>query len=159
MKLNRILSIAVVVLSFALGYALVATQQSQEPRVPFLRTTNQVVTEIIPIKGGTDSDLVFVSARDEDGAETTVPIVTGGPMATCSLAEVKPGLKPGFYPNAAGQIFRFIHEAKEGDLVVYPSKRDRLMHIGEIAGPYQYDAKPDPEYPQHRAVKWLKYIK
>ncbi len=72
------------------------------------------------------------------------------------LLEVTPGHKPGFYPNAAGQIFRFIHEAKEGDLVVYPSKRDRLMHIGEITGPYEYNTKPDSEYPQHRAVKWLK---
>ena len=72
------------------------------------------------------------------------------------LQEVKPDQKPGFYPNAAGQIFRFIHEAKEKDMVVYPSKRDRLIHIGEITGTYEYNSKPDPEYPQHRAVRWLK---
>jgi predicted Mrr-cat superfamily restriction endonuclease len=40
--------------------------------------------------------------------------------------------------------------------VIYPSKRDRKIHIGEIAGPYQYDPKPEEGYPQRRAVKWMK---
>lgn len=72
------------------------------------------------------------------------------------LLEVRPDRKERYYWIAAGQVFRFVHEAKNGDLVIYPSKRDRRIHIGEIAGPYQYDAKPEPGYPQHRAVKWLK---
>jgi len=72
------------------------------------------------------------------------------------LLEVRPDRKPGYYPNAGGQLFRFVHEAKNGDLVVYPSKHDRLIHIGEITGPYLYDAKTEVAYPQHRAVKWLK---
>ena len=72
------------------------------------------------------------------------------------LLDVQPNRKPGYYPNAAGQVFRFVHEAKNGDLVIYPSKRDRRVHIGEIAGPYQYDTNPESGYPQHRAVKWLK---
>ena len=72
------------------------------------------------------------------------------------LLEVQPNRKTGYYPNAAGQVFRFVHEAKNGDLVIYPSKRDRKIHIGEIVGPYLYDPKPEEGYPQHRAVKWLK---
>ena len=72
------------------------------------------------------------------------------------LLAVQPNRKPGYYPNAAGQVFRFVHEAKNGDLVIYPSKRDRKIHIGEIVGPYQYDQKPEEGYPHHRAVKWLK---
>lgn len=72
------------------------------------------------------------------------------------LLEVLPDRKPGYYPNAGGQLFRFVHEAKVGDLVIFPSKMDRQIHVGEIVGAYQYSLKPTPAYPQHRAVKWLK---
>ncbi len=72
------------------------------------------------------------------------------------LREVRPDRKERYYWIAAGQVLRFVHEAKNGDLVIYPSKRDRRIHIGEIAGPYQYDTQPEAGYPQHRAVKWLK---
>lgn len=74
------------------------------------------------------------------------------------LLEVWPDRKPGYYPNAAGQIFRFVHEAKTGDLVIYPSKQDRRIHIGEIIGAYQYDTKLELGYPQHRPIKWLKSV-
>ena len=72
------------------------------------------------------------------------------------LLEVQPDRKPGYYPNAGGQLFRFVHEAKNGDLVIYPSKRGRCVHIGEIVGQYHYDAHHEANYPQQRAVKWLK---
>jgi len=45
------------------------------------------------------------------------------------------GDEPGSVPVNAGQLFRFVHEMAVGDLVVYPSKRDRLIHIGRIVGP------------------------
>jgi restriction system protein len=72
------------------------------------------------------------------------------------LMEVNPGLKERSYWIGAGQIFRFIHEAKNGDLVIYPSKMDRKIHIGEIIGQYRYQPNIEPNYPQHRPVKWLK---
>ena len=72
------------------------------------------------------------------------------------LLEAGPDRKKGYYPLAAGQVFRFVHEAKIGDLVIYPSKRDRQVHISEITGAYYYDPKTEPGYPQHRPVKWLK---
>ncbi len=72
------------------------------------------------------------------------------------IQEAQPGRKPGYYPNAGGQLFRFVNEAKVGDLVIYPSKRDRHVHIGEIAGQYKYDTNHEPAYPHHRLVKWLK---
>jgi restriction system protein len=71
------------------------------------------------------------------------------------VAEVYPDKKPGAIPNNAGQIFRFVHEIKPGDLVVYPSKRDRQIHLGRIEGGYQYDPKTEPGYPHVRSVKWL----
>lgn len=72
------------------------------------------------------------------------------------LEKAMPGRKPGYYPNAAGQLYRFVHEMKKGDIVVYPSKLDRLLHIGEITGEYQYAKKSSDHYPHRRAVKWLK---
>ena len=74
------------------------------------------------------------------------------------VAEVFPEKKPGAIPNNAGQLFRFVHEMKAGDIVVYPSKRDRMIHLGRIEGPYVHDPKTEPGYPNCRAVKWLKEV-
>jgi restriction system protein len=47
---------------------------------------------------------------------------------------------------------------KAGDLIVYPSKRDRHVHIGRVEGNYQYAASVSAEYPHQRAVKWLRNL-
>ena len=53
------------------------------------------------------------------------------------VADAYPDKKPGAIPNNAGQTFRFVHEIKVGDLVVYPSQRDHQIHIGKVTGPYK----------------------
>ncbi len=72
------------------------------------------------------------------------------------LTEVYPGRKEGSYPVMTGQLFRFVHEMKKGDLVVFPSRSDKKVHFGEIVTDYKYDTTTDPSYPQRRTVKWLK---
>jgi len=74
------------------------------------------------------------------------------------VKECYPNRKEGYFPVAGGQLFRFVHEAKVGDYVLYPSKQDRTVHIGEITGPFKYDPKTQQGYPQHRPVKWLKTV-
>lgn len=74
------------------------------------------------------------------------------------IAEVFPTAKPGAIPNNAGQLFRFVHEVKIGDLVAYPSKQDRQIHIGEITGSYSYAGSADIAYNHRREVKWLKSL-
>lgn len=74
------------------------------------------------------------------------------------VVEVYPDEKPGAIPNYTGQLFRFVHEMKKGDLVVYPSKRDRQVHLGVVEGAYSYDPATEPAYPQHRQVRWLKVL-
>ena len=74
------------------------------------------------------------------------------------VAEVYPEKKPGAIPNNAGQLFRFIHEMKVGDLVSYPSKRDRQIHLGRVEGDYHYDPSIEPGYPHVRAAKWLRAV-
>jgi restriction system protein len=51
-----------------------------------------------------------------------------------------------------------VDEVKVGDLVVYPSKRDRNVHIGEITGACRHDPSREPSYPNQRPVKWLKAL-
>lgn len=75
--------------------------------------------------------------------------------ATYALAY--PQSKAGAIPPSAGQLFRFAHEVKPGDLVVYPSKSDRMVNIGRVEGPYRYDTAMTG-YPHVRPVKWIKAV-
>jgi restriction system protein len=66
--------------------------------------------------------------------------------------------KPGAIPVNAGQLFRFVHELKVGDIVVFPLKRTREIWLGEVKGEYQHDPKLDSSYPDIRKVEWLKKL-
>jgi len=71
---------------------------------------------------------------------------------------VYPDSKPKTIITYTGELYRYVHEMKKGDYVVFPSKRDRQVHIGVIDGDYVYDPSREPNYPQLRAVKWLKTV-
>lgn len=58
----------------------------------------------------------------------------------------------------AGQVYRFVVEMKDGDLVIYPSKVDRLIHIGTVTGPYFRDVAVHHEYCTLRKVAWIKTV-
>jgi restriction system protein len=73
-----------------------------------------------------------------------------------AVAKTYPDAKPGAIPNNAGQLYRFVHEMQIGDLIVYPSKIDRHVHIGIVEGPYRYNAAASDGFPHQRAVRWLK---
>ena len=66
--------------------------------------------------------------------------------------------KPGAIPVYAGLLYRFVHEMQLRDLIVYPRKVDRTIHIGRVAGGYVYDVSGEPGYPHRRAVTWLKSV-
>ena len=70
---------------------------------------------------------------------------------------VYPEAKKGSIPTGSGMLYRFCHEVQIGDYIVFPSKSDRMVNIGEVTGDYIYDAS-QPEYVQTRTVKWLKNI-
>ena len=59
--------------------------------------------------------------------------------------------------NSAGMLYRFVHEAKNGDYVVFPSKFNREINIGIIEGDYVYNPS-QTEYVQTRKVKWIKHL-
>src|SRR5215213_2681283 len=59
---------------------------------------------------------------------------------------------------SGGQPFRFLHEMKVGDVVIYASKSDRMVNIGRVSGPYQFVQDAEDQYPNRRAVAWHKHI-
>lgn len=73
------------------------------------------------------------------------------------LAKAYPNIKKGAIPTSAGMLYRFACEVKVGDYVVFPSKIDRKINLGEVTSEYMYDANAG-EYVQQRKVKWLKHL-
>lgn len=74
------------------------------------------------------------------------------------MQETYPENKQGAIPVAAGQLYRFIHELENGDVVIYPGKYDRQIHIGIVEGNYKYEPNLSQAYPQTRSVKWSKSL-
>lgn len=74
------------------------------------------------------------------------------------MTERHPAMKSGTIRASHGQLYRFIYEMKLGDIVIYPSKRDRIIHIGEVKGAYRYNIDHKMSYPHQRSVKWLKKL-
>ncbi|WP_430428748.1 restriction endonuclease [Parasphingorhabdus sp.] len=71
------------------------------------------------------------------------------------VAEAHPETKRGAIPGAAGVLYRFAVEMQKGDIVIYPSKPDRMVNIGLIDGPYSYQPSRNDDYPHIRPIKWL----
>ncbi len=55
--------------------------------------------------------------------------------------------------NAADQLWNFTHEIRNGDIVVLPRKRPRVIVVGRVSGDYQY--RQDLEPPHVRPVNWI----
>ena len=75
------------------------------------------------------------------------------------VAEVYQDIKKGAIPNWAGQLFRFVHEVQVGDIIVYPSKIDKMVHIGIVKDGYSYNPEIDNQYPNLRTVDWKKSVR
>lgn len=72
-----------------------------------------------------------------------------------ALARHYPDKKEGSRPVDAGILFRFTHLMEKGQLVVYPSKHDRMVNIGRFTGEIEYVADDVDDYPNRRGVEWL----
>lgn len=70
------------------------------------------------------------------------------------LREARPDMKEGAIPVAAGVLYRFVHEMKPGDLVLYPYKPDSTLAFGRITGDYRWDAGSE-RHRHRRDVEWL----
>jgi restriction system protein len=72
-----------------------------------------------------------------------------------AISEKIPDVKTGAQPVYAGILYRFTHEIQAGDLVVYPSKHDRMVNIGKVTGELIHITDEKDEYPNHRGVEWI----
>jgi restriction system protein len=63
-----------------------------------------------------------------------------------ALVSKYPETKSGAVPTTAGMLFRFAHEIQVGDLVIYPSKKDRSIHLGTCTGPYYFVQSDTVDY-------------
>lgn len=75
-----------------------------------------------------------------------------------AFARAAPGAPPGSIPVTAGQLFRFVHEMRIGDFVIYPRKSDRTLRWGEIVGPYVFEPHPAGAFAHRRGVRWLRKL-
>jgi restriction system protein len=66
-----------------------------------------------------------------------------------------PDSSDGNVTASASQLFRFVHEMKIGDLVAYPSRADRKVHLGKVTGTYQHAVGSIGGYAHQRQVEWL----
>jgi len=64
--------------------------------------------------------------------------------------------------SSYGQAFRFAHEMRIGEKVVYPIKGSRDLMIGDVAGPYRWAADDQElykgDYCNVRKVTWIKTV-
>ncbi|MFE6254550.1 AAA family ATPase [Agromyces sp. NPDC057865] len=66
-----------------------------------------------------------------------------------------PELEEAKIPSSAGTLYRFVHEIRDGDVVVCPNRRQSTLDIGVVTGPYQFHAE-SALYKHWRPVSWVR---
>ena len=74
------------------------------------------------------------------------------------VASRYPEASKGNWQSSASQLIRFLKELKTGDSVVTFEADTRNYHFGEIIGEHRFDKSAFPDFPNQRAVKWIKAI-
>ena len=72
-----------------------------------------------------------------------------------TLLATFPDIKKGAMAGNAGVLFRFVNSVQVNDIVVYPSKADRMVNIGRVSSGYRYEEQDPHEYPNQRSIEWL----
>ncbi len=71
--------------------------------------------------------------------------------------EVYPNEKPGAIPVKSGVLYRFVCEISMGEILIYPSKPDRMVNLGVVEGDYKFDLTLGI-YPHRRKVHWKRHV-
>lgn len=74
------------------------------------------------------------------------------------LTREHPNMRKGRLINWASQLYRFVHEVKEGDLILTPVTDTREIMMGTCAGPCRYDPNREGVHPHTRSVTWTDRI-
>ena len=55
---------------------------------------------------------------------------------------------------AKGKFYRFVHDLKREDTILYLSVKEQHVYVGTVTGDYIYDTSFSVEYPNQRTVTW-----
>ena len=93
---------------------------------------------------------IAISFAEENGDASRYP---------ASRFAFRQAMETGPHPHATGpaqrnQLYRFVHEMRIGDCIIYPRKSDRTLRFGEITGPYIFDRSGSAEFAHRRMVNW-----
>ncbi len=78
-----------------------------------------------------------------------------------AMAETWPNWKPRKVNSCYGQVFRFAHEMRVGDPVVFPVRVSREIALGRISSDYNYSSDAElvqGDYRNVRNVEWLRIV-
>lgn len=90
-----------------------------------------------------------------NGLDTNLDTATSRDQLTEILKETYPDEKASRLANHGGQIWSFAKAMTVGDWVVLPSKKQPVIYIGKIVGPYVHQPEgPSPFY-HYREVDWF----
>jgi restriction system protein len=92
---------------------------------------------------------IAISFAESGGDVSQLPVIRGAFRDAVSASQTSTA------PTQANQLFRFLHEMRIGDYVIYPRKSDRTLHWGEVIGPYIFDRERSNEFAHRRSVQWL----
>jgi restriction system protein len=53
-----------------------------------------------------------------------------------------------------GKFFRFVHEVKLNDMILFPSLMDKQVYFGCVTSEYFYAPNIDNKFPHQRKVQW-----
>ena len=70
------------------------------------------------------------------------------------LQTAYPDVKPKTLTNWQSQIWPFVREIRDGDVVALPLKSRSAIALGEVTGPYRYRPDLPPDARHTRSVKW-----
>lgn len=111
-------------------------------------------------RGGGEADFIFrqrgqVAIAFAEVAEDAARLPPARAAFKAAFARASQPARYAAIPISAGQLYRFVHEMRIGDHVLYPRKTDRTLRWGEIVGPYVYDTESSDEFAHRRAVRWV----
>ena len=83
------------------------------------------------------------------------------PKMRAAMEQAFPSWKPKTISSSYGQPYRFAHEMREGQPIVFPVRPTGEIAIGRIAGDYRWSDDPElvaNDYNNVRPVEWLKVV-
>jgi restriction system protein len=119
------------------------------------------VSAVWVVRGGDSNELASQIASK--GAVAIGWPFVGTLKTALSRDDIRSALEVGLpgsgTPNSVGQVFRFAHVIKPGDIILTPEKLTSTIHVSRCSGDYRFDeATFGAAYPHIRPVQFLKTV-